>query len=81
MIGRWFTLTSDWLSQVGDDSLKRLAKIHKQGRVPSITWRHPASRALLVRGSSYHSRRSALVIARYLDIYNIYNILHCFSTH
>ena len=78
MIGRWFTLTSDWLSQVGDDSLKRLAKVHKQGRVPSITWRHPASRALLVRGSSYHSRRSALVIARYLDIYNIF---HCFSTH
>ena len=65
MIGRWFTLTSDWLSQVGDDSLKRLAKVHKQGRVPSITWRHPASRALLVRGSSYHSRRSALVTARY----------------
>ena len=42
--------------RVSDDSLKRLAKIHKQGRVPSITWRHQSSRALLIRGSSYHSR-------------------------
>ena len=31
-------------------------QVHKQGRLPSITWRHPSSRALLVRGSSYHHR-------------------------
>ena len=31
-------------------------QVHKQGRLPSITWRHPRSKALLVRGSSYHSR-------------------------
>ena len=42
--------------KISDDSLKRLAKIHKQSRVPSITWRHQSSRALLLRGSSYHSR-------------------------
>ena len=42
--------------RITDESLKRLAKVHKQGRLPSITWRHPSSRALLVRGSSYHQR-------------------------
>ena len=31
-------------------------QVHKQGRLPSITWRHPSSKALLVRGSSYHTR-------------------------
>ena len=31
-------------------------QVHKQGRLPSITWRHPSSRALLVRCSSYHHR-------------------------
>ena len=42
--------------KISDDTMKRLSKVHKQHRLPCITWRHSSSRALLLRGSSYHSR-------------------------
>ena len=40
--------------KISDDSMKRLCKIHKQNRLPTVTWRHSSSKALLIRGSSYH---------------------------
>ena len=48
--------------KISDDNLKRLCKIHKQNRLPSITWRHSSSKALLIRGSSYHSRSVMSII-------------------
>jgi len=42
--------------RISDDSLKRFSKVHKQSRFPTITWRHKTSKALLVRGSSYHNK-------------------------
>ena len=42
--------------KISDDSLQRFSKVYKQGCFPCITWQHPDSRALLLRGASYHVR-------------------------
>ncbi|XP_052066679.1 myotubularin-related protein 13-like isoform X4 [Mytilus californianus] len=41
---------------VTDDSIKKLARTHRQYRFPVITWRHPRTKALLIRASGFHSR-------------------------
>lgn len=41
-------------SRINDDSLKRYSRHHKHSRFPTITWRHPKTKALLLRGSGKH---------------------------
>ncbi|XP_069696125.1 myotubularin-related protein 13 isoform X2 [Periplaneta americana] len=41
---------------VTDDSIRRFCRCYRHGRIPSITWRHPRTRALLVRGAGYHGK-------------------------
>ncbi len=43
-------------SRINDQSLKRYVRCHKHGRFPTITWRHPHTHALLLRGAGFHSR-------------------------
>ena len=51
--------------KISDDSLKRFSKVYKQGRFPCVTWRHPDSRALLLRGASYHARSMMHILRRH----------------
>jgi len=53
--------------RVSDESLKRFSRVHRQGRFPTITWRHPKSKALLLRGSAYHARGVMGLIRRHQD--------------
>ena len=53
--------------KVTDESLKRYARLHRQCRFPSITWRHPKNHALLLRGSSFHGRGVMGMIRRHQD--------------
>ncbi|XP_071831490.1 myotubularin-related protein 13-like isoform X8 [Apostichopus japonicus] len=39
-----------------DDNIRRLAKCHRQNRFPSICWRHPRTKSLLIRSSGFHGR-------------------------
>ncbi|KAJ8023558.1 Myotubularin-related protein 13 [Holothuria leucospilota] len=39
-----------------DDNVRRLAKCHRQNRFPCICWRHPRTKALLIRSSGFHGR-------------------------
>ncbi|KAK8735252.1 hypothetical protein OTU49_005586 [Cherax quadricarinatus] len=50
-------------SITGDDSLHRLARCYRHNRLPVITWRHPRTKALLLRGAGFHSMgvRSMLI--------------------
>ncbi|CAH2055654.1 unnamed protein product, partial [Iphiclides podalirius] len=42
-------------ASVGDESLRRVARCYRQGRLPVLTWRHPRTHALLARsGASHH---------------------------
>ena len=43
-------------SALSDDSIRRLAKCHRQLRFPAITWRHPRTKALLLRSSGFHGK-------------------------
>ncbi|XP_033645492.1 myotubularin-related protein 13-like isoform X1 [Asterias rubens] len=43
-------------SALTDDSIRRLAKCHRQYRFPAITWRHPGTKALLLRSSGFHGK-------------------------
>ncbi|GBP59983.1 Myotubularin-related protein 13 [Eumeta japonica] len=40
---------------IGDESLRRVARAYRQGRLPLLTWRHPRTGALLARLSSWFS--------------------------
>ena len=51
--------------KISDESLKRFSKVYKQGRFPCVTWRHPDSRALLLRGASYHARSMMHLLRRH----------------
>merc|ERR1719312_1788246 len=53
--------------RISDDSLKRFSKVHKQSRFPTITWRHKTSKALLVRGSSYHAKGMMNLLRRHQE--------------
>jgi len=41
---------------VSDESIMRFGRSHRQNRFPVITWRHPRTRALLLRASAFHSK-------------------------
>ncbi|XP_049836392.1 myotubularin-related protein 13 isoform X2 [Schistocerca gregaria] len=43
-------------SVVSDDSIRRFCRCYRSNRLPCITWRHPRTKALLLRGSSYHGK-------------------------
>lgn len=43
-------------SGVSDDSIRKFCRCYRSNRIPSITWRHPRTKALLLRGSSYHGK-------------------------
>ncbi|XP_066963738.1 myotubularin-related protein 13 [Macrobrachium rosenbergii] len=43
-------------SNTSDDSLHRLARCYRHNRVPVITWRHPRTKALLIRGAGFHGK-------------------------
>lgn len=51
--------------RVTDESLRRVARVHKQCRLPVVTWRHLGSRALLLRGASYHARGMMGILRRH----------------
>ncbi|CAG5130727.1 unnamed protein product, partial [Candidula unifasciata] len=41
---------------VSDDSIRKFCRCNRHSRFPVITWRHPKTRALLLRASSFHAR-------------------------
>ncbi|XP_052749763.1 myotubularin-related protein 5 [Galleria mellonella] len=41
---------------IGDESLRRIARCYRQGRLPVITWRHPRTHALLARSAAPHHK-------------------------
>ncbi|XP_059150678.1 myotubularin-related protein 13-like isoform X2 [Physella acuta] len=41
---------------VSDESIRKFSRCNRQSRFPVITWRHPRTRALLLRASGFHSR-------------------------
>lgn len=41
---------------VPDESIRRFCRCYRQGRIPSITWRHPKTKALLLRGAGHHGK-------------------------
>ncbi|BES90651.1 Myotubularin protein [Nesidiocoris tenuis] len=43
-------------TNVTDDSIRRFSRCYRHNRVPAITWRHSRTRALLLRGASYHGK-------------------------
>ncbi|XP_048526749.1 myotubularin-related protein 13 isoform X3 [Dendroctonus ponderosae] len=43
-------------STITDESIRRFCRCSRQGRIPSITWRHPRTKALLLRGAGHHGK-------------------------
>lgn len=41
---------------VPDESIRRFCRCYRQGRIPCITWRHPKTKALLLRGAGHHGK-------------------------
>lgn len=41
---------------ITDESIKKVARCYRSGRFPVITWRHPRTRALLIRGAAFNSK-------------------------
>ncbi len=41
-------------ANVSDESLRRVARGYRHGRLPVVTWRHGRTRALLLRGAAFH---------------------------
>ncbi|OXA58822.1 Myotubularin-related protein 13 [Folsomia candida] len=41
---------------ISEESIKKVARCYRSGRFPVPTWKHPRSRALLVRGASFNSK-------------------------
>jgi myotubularin-related protein 5/13 len=41
---------------ISEDSVKKVARCYRGGRFPVITWKHPRSRALLVRGACFNNK-------------------------
>ncbi|CAG9860140.1 unnamed protein product [Phyllotreta striolata] len=41
---------------VTDESIRRFCRCYRQGRIPAITWRHPRTKALLLRGAGHHGK-------------------------
>ena len=43
-------------SSANSDRLQKVAKCYRHGRFPVVTWRHPRTKALLLRGSALHGK-------------------------
>ena len=43
-------------STVSDESIRRFCRLYRHSRLPAVTWRHPRTKALLIRGASYHGK-------------------------
>ncbi|XP_025829760.1 myotubularin-related protein 13 isoform X2 [Agrilus planipennis] len=41
---------------ITDESIRRFCRCYRQGRIPCITWRHPRTKALLLRGAGHHGK-------------------------
>lgn len=41
---------------VTDESIRKFCRCYRQNRIPCITWRHPRTRALLLRGAGHHGK-------------------------
>lgn len=41
---------------ISDDSVRKIYRCYRHGRVPTITWRHGKNKSLLIRGSGYHGK-------------------------
>lgn len=39
-----------------DESIKRLARCYRLNRFPAIVWKHPRTRALILRSSAFHNK-------------------------
>lgn len=43
-------------ASVTDESIRRFCRCYRQGRIPSTTWRHPRTKAILLRGAGHHGK-------------------------
>lgn len=43
-------------SSVSDESIRRFCRLYRHNRIPAVTWRHPRTKALLIRGAGYHGK-------------------------
>jgi myotubularin-related protein 5/13 len=41
---------------VTDESIRCFCRCYRQGRIPTTTWRHPRTKALLLRGAGHHGK-------------------------
>lgn len=41
---------------VSDDSVRRFCRCYRQSRIPCVTWRHPRTHSLLLRGAGHHGK-------------------------
>ncbi|KAL1427201.1 hypothetical protein MTO96_017698 [Rhipicephalus appendiculatus] len=41
---------------VPDDSIRKLSRCYRHARFPSVCWRHPGTKALLIRASGFHGK-------------------------
>ncbi|XP_028170103.1 myotubularin-related protein 13 [Ostrinia furnacalis] len=41
---------------IGDESLRRISRCYRQGRLPVLTWRHPTTHAILSRSAASHHK-------------------------
>ena len=41
-------------THLSDDSLRRVSRCYRHGRLPVVTWRHPRTKGLLLRGARFH---------------------------
>lgn len=41
---------------INDESIKRMARCYRLNRFPAIVWKHPRTRALVLRSSAFHNK-------------------------
>ncbi|CAH1256560.1 SBF1 [Branchiostoma lanceolatum] len=41
---------------VSDESVRKVARCYRQSRLPVVTWRHPRTRAVLMRSGGFHGK-------------------------
>uniref|UniRef100_A0A6A7FYR4 Myotubularin-related protein 13-like n=6 Tax=Hirondellea gigas TaxID=1518452 RepID=A0A6A7FYR4_9CRUS len=49
---------------LSDECIGRVSRVYRNGRFPVATWRHPSTRALLLRGAGVHSRNALTKLSR-----------------
>ena len=43
-------------SVISDESIRKSSRCYRHGRFPAITWKHPKTKAMLLRSSSFHGK-------------------------